>query len=253
VGLLGTVWGIYGALIKIGATGQASIDAVAGPVGEALIMTALGLFVAIPAVFAYNFFTARSTATPTPSSTPSRTTCTTSSPPVRAFAEPATSVSVNVTRTEPRLWPSVVATTAAAPMADINVTPLVDVMLVLLIIFIITAPLMSHKVKVKLPEANLDQKPEDRRESAPITVSGQGNGELFWNDEPVTKDDWCSSRACQCRPADPAAAAQPACRQDHQDAHVINEVTKIAQNVRACWTSVSSPPKTEGAISHGFQ
>lgn len=56
VGLLGTVWGIYHALVKIGATGQASIDAVAGPVGEALIMTAIGLFVAIPAVLAYNFF-----------------------------------------------------------------------------------------------------------------------------------------------------------------------------------------------------
>ena len=56
VGLLGTVWGIYGALIRIGATGQASIDAVAGPVGEALIMTAIGLFVAIPAVLGYNFF-----------------------------------------------------------------------------------------------------------------------------------------------------------------------------------------------------
>jgi len=56
VGLLGTVWGIYHALIRIGATGQASIDAVAGPVGEALIMTAYGLFVAIPAVLAYNFF-----------------------------------------------------------------------------------------------------------------------------------------------------------------------------------------------------
>jgi biopolymer transport protein ExbB len=56
VGLLGTVWGIYHALIRIGETGQASIDAVAGPVGEALIMTALGLAVAIPAVLAYNFF-----------------------------------------------------------------------------------------------------------------------------------------------------------------------------------------------------
>ena len=56
VGLLGTVWGIYSALIKIGATGQASIDAVAGPVGEALIMTAIGLGVAIPAVLGYNFF-----------------------------------------------------------------------------------------------------------------------------------------------------------------------------------------------------
>ena len=56
IGLFGTVVGIYRALIKIGASGQASIDAVAGPVGEALIMTALGLFTAIPAVLAYNFF-----------------------------------------------------------------------------------------------------------------------------------------------------------------------------------------------------
>ncbi|HBK55576.1 MAG TPA: biopolymer transporter ExbB [Xanthomonadales bacterium] len=56
VGLLGTVWGIYHALIAIGASGQSSIEAVAGPVGEALIMTAIGLFVAIPAVIAYNAF-----------------------------------------------------------------------------------------------------------------------------------------------------------------------------------------------------
>lgn len=56
IGLLGTVWGIYHALSVIGATGQASLDKVAGPVGEALIMTAIGLFVAIPAVLAYNAF-----------------------------------------------------------------------------------------------------------------------------------------------------------------------------------------------------
>ena len=55
VGLFGTVWGIYHALIKIGMTGEASLDAVAGPVGEALIMTALGLAVAVPAVLGYNF------------------------------------------------------------------------------------------------------------------------------------------------------------------------------------------------------
>lgn len=59
VGLLGTVIGIYSALIKIGIAGQASIDVVAGPVGEALIMTALGLFVAVPAVFAYNWLQSR--------------------------------------------------------------------------------------------------------------------------------------------------------------------------------------------------
>ena len=56
VGLLGTVWGIYHALLNIGESGSSSIDAVAGPVGEALIMTALGLGVAIPAVLAYNYF-----------------------------------------------------------------------------------------------------------------------------------------------------------------------------------------------------
>lgn len=54
IGLFGTVWGIYHALARIGATGQASLDQIAGPVGEALIMTAAGLFVAIPAVLAYN-------------------------------------------------------------------------------------------------------------------------------------------------------------------------------------------------------
>ena len=54
VGLFGTVWGIYHALLSIGAAGQATIDKVAGPVGEALIMTALGLAVAIPAVLGYN-------------------------------------------------------------------------------------------------------------------------------------------------------------------------------------------------------
>jgi len=59
VGLLGTVIGIYRALIKIGATGSASIDQVAGPVGEALIMTAIGLLVAVPAVFAYNYLQSR--------------------------------------------------------------------------------------------------------------------------------------------------------------------------------------------------
>ena len=59
VGLFGTVWGIYNALIGIGLTGQASIDKVAGPVGEALIMTALGLAVAVPAVLGYNWLVRR--------------------------------------------------------------------------------------------------------------------------------------------------------------------------------------------------
>lgn len=59
VGLFGTVWGILQALISIGVAGQASIDKVAGPVGEALIMTAIGLFAAVPAVLLYNFLVRR--------------------------------------------------------------------------------------------------------------------------------------------------------------------------------------------------
>jgi biopolymer transport protein ExbB len=59
IGLFGTVWGIYNALTNIGMTGNASIDKVAGPVGEALIMTAFGLFVAVPAVLGYNWLVRR--------------------------------------------------------------------------------------------------------------------------------------------------------------------------------------------------
>ena len=70
------------------------------------------------------------------------------------------------------------------PMAEINVTPLVDVMLVLLIIFMITAPLMAHKVEIKLPEANLDVKPDDP--SRPVTLAIKENGDIFWNDEPIS-------------------------------------------------------------------
>ena len=56
IGLFGTVWGIYGALNNISSQGSAGLDAVAGPMGEALIATAIGLFAAIPAVLAYNTF-----------------------------------------------------------------------------------------------------------------------------------------------------------------------------------------------------
>src|SRR3546814_3330291 len=71
------------------------------------------------------------------------------------------------------------------PMAEINVTPLVDVMLVLLIIFMITAPLMSHKVQVKLPEATLENRPEPPIQ--PITLAIKDSGEIFWNDQPIDR------------------------------------------------------------------
>ena len=78
-------------------------------------------------------------------------------------------------------------TESGAPMSEINVTHLVDVMLVLLIIFMITAPLMSHKIKVELPQANLDHRDETVPPAPPITVTVTKTGALYWNDQPVSK------------------------------------------------------------------
>ena len=71
--------------------------------------------------------------------------------------------------------------------ATINVVPLIDVLLVLLIIFMVTAPLMSHKVKVELPKANVKLN-EDVPGAPPITVAITEDGSIFWNDQPVTRD-----------------------------------------------------------------
>jgi biopolymer transport protein ExbD len=86
------------------------------------------------------------------------------------------------------------------PMADINVTPLVDVMLVLLIIFMITAPLMTHKVKVELPKATLDEK--EKVKVPPMTVAVKSNGEIYWNDVRVNKDEF-ESKLDAIIPMDP--------------------------------------------------
>jgi len=75
---------------------------------------------------------------------------------------------------------------AGAPMSEINVTPLVDVMLVLLIIFMITAPLMSHKIKVELPQANLDTIEDGPNKVQPITLAITDAGQVYWNDQLVT-------------------------------------------------------------------
>ena len=79
------------------------------------------------------------------------------------------------------------STSSGGPMSEINVTPLVDVMLVLLIIFMITAPLMSHKIKVELPQANLDHRDEKVPPAPPVTVTIKEDGSLYWNDAPITK------------------------------------------------------------------
>lgn len=78
---------------------------------------------------------------------------------------------------------------SGTPMSEINVTPLVDVMLVLLIIFMITAPLMSHKTKVELPQANYETRDTERTPpTPPITIAVTEEGRYFFNDEPVTRE-----------------------------------------------------------------
>jgi biopolymer transport protein ExbD len=75
----------------------------------------------------------------------------------------------------------------SGPMADINVTPLVDVMLVLLIIFMITAPMLSHKIKIDLPQPTNNPNPPPPPPD-PIRLSVQANGQLMWNGEPITEE-----------------------------------------------------------------
>jgi len=114
-------------------------------------------------------------------------------------------------------------------MVDINVTPLVDVMLVLLIIFIITTPLMSQKVKVELPETTfIPNQDELANRTPPINIAVKEDGSIYWNDEPVTKDVLESrfSTSAQQTP-------QPSInlRGDKTTKmSTINEITRIAQS-----------------------
>ena len=77
---------------------------------------------------------------------------------------------------------------AGGPMATINVVPLVDVMLVLLIIFMVTTPLMQHLVEVELPEATILEPEDEAPPVPPVTIAVTDDGRLFWNDEPVTAE-----------------------------------------------------------------
>jgi biopolymer transport protein ExbD len=83
-----------------------------------------------------------------------------------------------------------------APMVEINTTPLVDVMLVLLIIFMITAPLLTHQIPIDLPQASTkqrDEKPEI------VTVAIDGTGQIFWNNRPITRADLAAQLATSAR------------------------------------------------------
>ncbi|WP_293706684.1 MULTISPECIES: biopolymer transporter ExbD [unclassified Stenotrophomonas] len=75
------------------------------------------------------------------------------------------------------------------PMADINVTPLVDVMLVLLIIFIVTAPIMTYPIAVDLPQRVINPPPQLREPPPPIDLRVDSSNQVFWNNSPVNVRD----------------------------------------------------------------
>ncbi len=86
-----------------------------------------------------------------------------------------------------------------APMAEINVTPMVDVMLVLLVIFIITAPLFTHAIKLELPAAQAEAAPETPET---VSLSINAEGQVFWGADPVSQNDLALrlAQAAQKRP-----------------------------------------------------
>ena len=172
VGLFGTVWGVYHALVAIGMSGSGMLDKVAGPVGEALIMTGIGLAVALPAVMGYNWLT-RSNRVLTAKLDAFAFELLTFLSMGHALQASGTRAQARrraarrgqlASRGEPS-WLSEASTgnPPQQPMAEINMVPLIDVVLVLLVIFIVTAPLLTNAVKLDLPKATSTadiQKPE---------------------------------------------------------------------------------------------
>ncbi len=116
---------------------------------------------------------------------------------------------------------------SSGPKADINVVPLVDVLLVLLIIFMVTAPLMSHKIKVELPQANLERHEDNLPKTQPITLTVTENGNIYWNDQPVTHEMLESQLSVEAQ-----KTPQPALniRGDQTTKYrTINDVVNVAQ------------------------
>jgi biopolymer transport protein ExbD len=114
---------------------------------------------------------------------------------------------------------------ASRPMADINMIPLIDVMLVLLIIFIVTAPLLTHAIKIDLPNASTQV---NREKPETVTLSLDGTGNLFWDNAPITLDQ-LDTRFAEAARRNPQPELH--LRADHATAYQkLAEVMAAAQN-----------------------
>ena len=163
IGLFGTVWGIMNSFQSIAISRNTSLAIVAPGIAEALFATALGLLAAIPAVIAYNRFNNDS----------------------RKYSQKLESFSKRFLSIYNKLMAFKLNRSGKEPMSEINVTPFVDVMLVLLIIFMVTAPLLTVGVQVDLPESSADSLPEEQE---PLTLSINSKGEIFIQESKVEYD-----------------------------------------------------------------
>ncbi|KRF01171.1 biopolymer transporter ExbD [Frateuria sp. Soil773] len=119
---------------------------------------------------------------------------------------------------------------SSGPMADINVTPLVDVMLVLLIIFMITAPMLTHKVKIDLPQPNPNiQQPDTPLE--PIRLKIDQAGAMYWNDTPIDELGLKAQLAVIGGQAD--AAKQPEVQISAADGTAYESVAKVLADAKS--------------------
>ncbi|WP_211462814.1 ExbD/TolR family protein [Collimonas silvisoli] len=112
-----------------------------------------------------------------------------------------------------------------APMADINITPMVDVMLVLLVIFIITAPLFTHAIKVDLPSAQSAPAPE---KPETVSLSIDRSGKMFWNDAPVAESE-LTNRLIAAAQRQPQPELQLRADKDTRY-EILAQVMSLAQN-----------------------
>ena len=116
---------------------------------------------------------------------------------------------------------------SGGPMATINVVPLVDVMLVLLIIFMVTTPLMQQLVEVDLPEATILEPEDEAPPVPPVTIAVTQEGRLYWNDEPVSRELLESRLSVEAQKV-PQPSIQV--RGDKTTKYsVVNDVVQIAQ------------------------
>ena len=162
IGLFGTVWGIMNSFQSIAISRNTSLAIVAPGIAEALFATALGLLAAIPSVVAYNKFNSDS----------------------KKYSQKLESFSKKFTAI---IWLMAfkLKSSSREPMNEINVTPFVDVMLVLLIIFMVTAPLLTVGVQVDLPESSADSLPEEQE---PLTLTINSKGEIFIQESKIEYD-----------------------------------------------------------------